>query len=181
MLPTLGLQKPIVWTRVSYQAVVRCFGYISCHTQTYTCANFVSPFLLLASTHKSDCHPIEDVSAVLDELCTITDWKMLGEELQVPHQILHNIDSNNPKAERGGNHPYMVQYYRKALLGNGGQSIEKNVVKETCMNSWKAWSKLQWSNLSFCSSNDCSSIAGQEILFGVDFNVLVELCLSFLY
>ena len=43
---------------------------------------------------------IEDVSAVLDELCTITDWKMLGEELQVPHQVLHNIDSNNPKAER---------------------------------------------------------------------------------
>ena len=100
MLPTLGLQKPIVWTRVSYQAVVRCFGYISCHTQTYTCANFVSPFLLLASTHKSDCHPIEDVSAVLDELCTITDCKMLGEELQVPHQVLHNIDSNNTKAER---------------------------------------------------------------------------------
>ena len=72
---------------------------ISCHTLTYTCTNFVSPFLLLAFTHKSDCHPIEDVSAVQDELCTIKDWKTLGEELQVPHEVLENIDHNNPRAE----------------------------------------------------------------------------------
>ena len=57
-------------------------------------------FLLSASTHKLDCHLIEDVSAVRDELRSVTDWKTLGEELQVPRQVLENIDSNNPKAER---------------------------------------------------------------------------------
>ena len=57
-------------------------------------------FFLSASTHKLDCHLIEDVSAVRDELRSVTDWKTLGEELQVPRQVLENIDSNNPKAER---------------------------------------------------------------------------------
>lgn len=73
------------------------FVFISCHTQSCACANF---FLLSASTHKSDCHPVEDVGGVRDELRSVTDWKTLGEELQVPHQVLENIDSNNPKAER---------------------------------------------------------------------------------
>ena len=57
-------------------------------------------FLLSASTHKLDCHLIEDVSAVQDELRSVADWKTLGKELQVPHQVLENIDSNNPRAER---------------------------------------------------------------------------------
>ena len=58
------------------------------------------PFLLSAPKHKPDCHPIEDVSVVRDELRSVTDWKTLGEELKVPHEVLENIDSNNPKAER---------------------------------------------------------------------------------
>ena len=76
------------------------FVFISCHTQSCPCANFFFPFLLLASTHKSDCHPVEDVGGVRDELRSVTDWKTLGEELQVPRQVLDNIDSDNPRAER---------------------------------------------------------------------------------
>ena len=57
-------------------------------------------FFFTVPQHILDCHPIEDVSAVRDELHSVTDWKTLGEQLKVPQEVLETIDSNNPKAER---------------------------------------------------------------------------------
>ena len=54
---------------------------------------------LSAPTHNSNCHTIEDISAVLDELRPITDWQTLGEELGVPWESLGAISSNYQKAE----------------------------------------------------------------------------------
>lgn len=68
------------------------------HVPTFSLSCFL--FILSAPKHKPDCHPIEDVSVVRDELRSVTDWKTLGEELKVPHEVLENIDSNNPRAER---------------------------------------------------------------------------------
>ena len=48
---------------------------------------------------EANCHPIKDVSAALDELSSITDWKTLGEELKVPQEDLEAIDHDNRKIE----------------------------------------------------------------------------------
>ena len=48
---------------------------------------------------EANCHPIEDVSAVLDELHSVTDWKTMGEELKVPREDLEAIDNDNRKTE----------------------------------------------------------------------------------
>ena len=48
---------------------------------------------------EANCHHIGDVSAVLDELHSVTDWKTLGEELKVPQEDLEAIDNDNRKME----------------------------------------------------------------------------------
>ena len=48
---------------------------------------------------KANYHPIKDVSAAIDELSSITDWKTLGEELKVPQEDLEAIDHDNRKIE----------------------------------------------------------------------------------
>jgi len=47
----------------------------------------------------SECHHIETEHVVRDELRTVLDWKVLGQELRLPQEILVAIDDDNPKAE----------------------------------------------------------------------------------
>ena len=48
---------------------------------------------------EANCHRIGDVSAVLDELHSVIDWKTMGEELKVPQEDLEAIDNDNRKTE----------------------------------------------------------------------------------
>ena len=49
---------------------------------------------------------------VKDELCTVLDWKVLGQELRLPQEILIGIDYDNQRLEHNyeeGNYSYMVR------------------------------------------------------------------------
>ena len=56
-------------------------------------------YIVAAPKLDSECHRIKDERVVRDSLSTVSDWKVLGQELRLPQKSIDEIDIDNQKAE----------------------------------------------------------------------------------